>query len=137
MASYGVLIAACGFHCHRPSGLLRFAPKMNRDDFVAPFITGDAWGRFSQKYVPGKLTAAITVHYGVLKLGILQLLDLGQSREASLTVDGREIAHSITASDGMLVVTMDVPQEIPMGSQVLFVSSSTNRTSLFGVPSSS
>ena len=137
MASYGVLIAACGFHCHRPSGLLRFAPKMNRDDFVAPFITGDAWGRFSQKYVPGKLTAAITVHYGVLKLGILQLLDLGQSREASLTVDGREIAHSMTASDGMLVVTMDVPQEIPMGSQVLFVSSSTNRTSLFGVPSSS
>ena len=49
MSSYGVFIAATGFHCQASTGLVRFEPRIGAKDFAGPFIGAGAWGYFSQK----------------------------------------------------------------------------------------
>ena len=68
MASYGTFITACGFEYHGPKQYMRFAPKLNPDDFKAPFTAAEAWGSFSQKRAGQSFTAQLDVKYGQLQL---------------------------------------------------------------------
>ncbi|AHF17144.1 GH116 family glycosyl-hydrolase [Niabella soli] len=68
LASYGTFIAACGFEYHGPKGYIRFAPKLNRENFKAPFTAAEGWGSYAQQLKGNKLDAALTVKYGKLSL---------------------------------------------------------------------
>lgn len=120
MASYGVFLAACGFHTHEPSGLLRFEPKFGADDFAAPFITGGAWGRFSQKQTGGKFTASVEVRHGTLRLGILELSAPAKTGTTTLKIAGRDIAHTATIEGRRLVVKLAGPVTVNTGETVVF-----------------
>ncbi|MGN6643587.1 MAG: GH116 family glycosyl-hydrolase [Verrucomicrobiota bacterium] len=73
MASYGVYLAACGFEYHGPNAHLGFAPKLAPENFKSAFTSAAGWGTFSQKIDSGKLTAAIVVRWGQLRLKTLSL----------------------------------------------------------------
>lgn len=68
-ASYGVFLAACGFHFDQAKGLLRFDPVIQKDNFKAPFLTSEAWGTFAQT----TRGAFLTLTHGTLRLRTIEL----------------------------------------------------------------
>lgn len=108
MASYGVFVAACGFHCHAPSGLVRFEPKLGAKDFAAPFVGAGAWGRFAQQHTPHGLAAQLTVRYGSLRLARLELTPpAGLARlTSSVKLAGKKVPHHAEIHDGRLAVAL-------------------------------
>jgi uncharacterized protein (DUF608 family) len=68
MASYAVFLAACGFQYHGPKGHLSFAPRLNPDDFRAPFTAAEGWGTLLQRRERGGQMNAIALRHGRLRL---------------------------------------------------------------------
>ena len=73
MASYAVFLAACGYEYHGPKGYLAFAPRIQPEEFRAPFTTAEGWGTFSQRRTGQVQTASLGVRWGRLKLKQLRL----------------------------------------------------------------
>ena len=73
MASYGTFITACGFEYHGPKGYIRLAPKWDKENFKAPFVTAKGWGSYSQKIQNSKQVHRFEVKYGSLKLQKISL----------------------------------------------------------------
>lgn len=108
MASYGVFIAATGFHCHAPSGLLRFEPKLGAKDFAAPMIAAGAWGRFEQQHLGTRHRAKVQVRFGSLRLARLELTppkDL-DTHVSSVQLAGKDLAHRAELRDGRLAILL-------------------------------
>ncbi|MEI6892160.1 MAG: GH116 family glycosyl-hydrolase [Pontiella sp.] len=93
MASYGVFLAACGFEYHGPKGYLAFAPRINPDDFKAPFTVAEGWGSFSQKVEQGQQTATIELRYGQLALKEFALgkATTFRASQARVEIDGKSL----------------------------------------------
>jgi hypothetical protein len=73
MASYGVLLAVCGFDYHGPKGQMTFKPKLNSENFKAPFTASEGWGTISQVKINSQAKASVLVGYGKLELQQLNL----------------------------------------------------------------
>lgn len=73
MASYGTFVTACGFEYHGPKGYIRFAPKWNKENFKAPFVTASGWGSYSQQVLNGKQVYHFELKYGSLRLQKISL----------------------------------------------------------------
>ncbi|MFV8346175.1 GH116 family glycosyl-hydrolase [Flavobacterium sp. ZB4P13] len=78
MASHGTFITACGFEYHGPKSFIRFAPKWNKENFKAPFVTAKGWGSYSQKIQSGKQAHRFEVKYGALRLQKISLQKIGE-----------------------------------------------------------
>jgi non-lysosomal glucosylceramidase len=78
MASYGTFVTACGFEYHGPRGYISFAPKWDKENFKAPFITAKGWGSYSQKIQNGKQVYHFEVKYGSLRLHKINLQTIGE-----------------------------------------------------------
>jgi uncharacterized protein (DUF608 family) len=117
MASYGVFISACGFEYHGPRGHLGFAPRLQPDNFRAPFVTAEGWGTFAQTRNAGELDATLEIKQGKLRLRSMSFelandaqpksvaVKLGDKEvKAQLTVDGNragvELANEVTLTTG-------------------------------------
>lgn len=75
MASYGVFIAICGFNYHGPKGELTIDPKIDAEDFKAPFTVAEGWGTISQQRKDDTILVNVDLKYGKLKLSSLNLKD--------------------------------------------------------------
>lgn len=117
MASYGVFIAASGFHCHAPSGLMRFEPKLGAKDFAGPFVGAGAWGRFTQKHDPSGLSATLEVRYGTQRLARLEITpSRGKAAATSaVTLAGQSLDHRIESRDGRLAIVLAQPVTLSPG----------------------
>lgn len=82
MASYGTFITACGFEYHGPKGYIRFAPKLNPQNFKAPFTAAEGWGSYTQQLSGNKQEHVLAIKYGSL-----QLLQLGVEKPDEQKVD--------------------------------------------------
>jgi uncharacterized protein (DUF608 family) len=93
MASHGVFLGLCGFHCHGPKGVIGFAPRLQPERFKAAFTTADAWGTFSQTIQGKQLSAEIRPKWGTLRTTKISLdvPDGAQIAKASLAVNGKEV----------------------------------------------
>ena len=108
MASYGVFIAATGFHCHASTGLLRFEPKIGANDFAGPFIGAGAWGRFSQKIGATGLSAALDVRFGSLRLTRLELTaPAAKAATTSVTLAGKAMQHRVESRNGRIAIVLE------------------------------
>jgi len=69
LASWGLLVALCGFHCDLPRRRITFDPRIHADDFSAFFSTGTAWGVYRQRRDPatGRRAWGIDVLFGTLQ----------------------------------------------------------------------
>jgi hypothetical protein len=73
MASHGTFLTACGFEYHGPLGRLSFDPKLGADQFHAPFVTAEGWGKFSQARTETSMQASVKLNHGKLVLHKLGL----------------------------------------------------------------
>ncbi len=71
MASYGVFLAACGFEYHGPKAHLGFAPRLQPENFRAPFTAAEGWGTLEQKREGQVQTQRIELKHGTLRLRTL------------------------------------------------------------------
>ena len=81
MASYGTFITACGFTYHGPTGRIGFAPKLNPENFSAPFTVAEGWGTYSQIRKGKQQEHRIALKYGRLKLQHIQPGENGKSKK--------------------------------------------------------
>ena len=73
MASYGILLAVCGFDYHGPKGYIKFDPKISPSDFKAPFTVAEGWGTYEQKSETEKQTQHINLQYGRTTLSQIEI----------------------------------------------------------------
>lgn len=85
MASYGTFITACGFEYHGPKGIIRFAPKWNKENFKAPFTVAEGWGTYSQQIKTGKQEHRFELKHGSLQLNTISLVKAGTLKAKTVT----------------------------------------------------
>ena len=115
MSSYGAFVSASGFTLHEPTGRIGFDPKVTPEDFESAFISGAAWGSFSQKRNANKQTNTFTLQYGTLKLTEIALSGLTEKlSKAQLQLNGKAIdaklkrlgrSYTLTFKDIVLIAS--------------------------------
>ena len=125
MASFGVYLALLGFEHHGPSKHLGFAPRIQRADFKAAFVTCSGWGLYRQEEDPGGTghRSFLDVRQGTLELKTLRL-DAGDTGQRELKVRLSSSAGAKTStvpatatreSSGRLLITFPKPLTIAAG----------------------
>lgn len=100
MASYGTLINACGFEYHGPKGYIAFAPKINPENFKAPFTVAEGWGTYQQQYDQERLQAKLTIQHGSLTLKQISLEPPTEmTAKANLSLKNKKIQANIIQSE--------------------------------------
>ena len=116
MASYGVYLAACGFENHAPKQHLGFAPKLTPENFKCAFTSAEGWGSFSQKIEDGKLTAAILIYWGKLKLNTIALA--GDAHSAKVLLAGQPVATRLEREGNRVLLTLENSAQISAGEKL-------------------
>ncbi len=109
MASYGTFITACGFEYHGPKGYIKFAPKINPENFRAPFIAAQGWGTYTQVQAPEKTISEIQVKYGFLKITAFCTEVLHTVSEIAVISKGKKIAASFKQVGNNCIVQLLSP----------------------------
>ncbi len=105
MASYGTLLAACGFEYHGRQGRLGFAPRIAPEDFRAAFTTAEGWGTFAQKRTGDQQQVTLALRWGRLRLRRLSFVPAGGTAPAvRMRVNGTDVAASFTTRDGKVEI---------------------------------
>ncbi len=117
MASYGTFITACGFEYHGPKGFLKFAPKMQAENFKAPFITAQGWGSFEQKKSAANFAASIDLKYGSLQLNQLRFETINHNK-ATVLLNGKSIGCSVQKEGTDTVLHFSKPITIQINQQL-------------------
>ncbi len=113
MASYGVFLAACGFHYHGPKQIIGFSPKITPENFKAAFTSAEGWGLYTQSRTTGNQTGKIEVKYGKLKVKILkfELADNvnPDSVKVEVKYDGTLVPQKHKIEGKLITITLNIP----------------------------
>jgi uncharacterized protein (DUF608 family) len=94
MSSFGAYVSATGFYLNEPRGEIGFNPKLNPEVFKSAFISGNAWGTYSQNLV--RQNASIKINYGNLTVKKLFLPNnLRIKNSSNLKLNGKNITFKI------------------------------------------
>jgi non-lysosomal glucosylceramidase len=117
MASYGTFITACGFEYNGPKGYIGFAPKINPDNFKAPFTSAEGWGTFEQRRNQKSLLAKVHIKKGTLSLQkiSLQSAEVMKVNKANCSVGNKKIPANITHYEGRTEIQFTNPEVIREG----------------------
>ncbi|GAB3662753.1 hypothetical protein GCM10028791_37990 [Echinicola sediminis] len=109
MASYGMLLAVCGFDYHGPKGYIAFNPQMTPEDFKAPFTAAEGWGTFSQKRESGRQKNTLILKHGQLELSRWRVvLPSGEKpKDVQLSLNGKIVAVQTHEVSGHQELTFD------------------------------
>jgi hypothetical protein len=120
MASYGVFLAACGFAYHGPNGYLAFAPRVQPENFRAPFTASEGWGTFSQQVVGKELRVRLKLAWGRLALQTIGLVGALDKPLAAVRArqDGRLIIASVAGIGAQSAVTLPDGFELQAGEEL-------------------
>lgn len=124
MASWGVLLALCGFEYHGPKGRMAFAPCISRENFKAAFTSAEGWGSFSQRLEDGGGQWELRVAMGRLRLENLELGALDgrlKKRTVRLTRGGASVEAKVAADGSTVSIAFASPLVLEEG-DVLAVS---------------
>jgi hypothetical protein len=114
MASYGTFISACGFTYHGPKAHIGFAPKLNPENFKAPFTAAEGWGSYSQQRTVDALIAELKVLHGKLNVKkiTVELADHQNATKAVVLFNGHSVPCSFKQTGNNCEITMTVDQWI-------------------------
>lgn len=108
MASYGLLLAVCGFDYHGPKGHISFDPKIHPEKFRAPFTLAEGWGTFTQERMAGRQTNTIAMRYGNTMLSQIELVGEGsRKKEVSLKINGKHVSVNVNGEGNRYVISWD------------------------------
>lgn len=104
LASYGVYLAACGYHYHGPKGELGFAPKINPENFKCAFTAAEGWGSFIQKITDRTQENTIVIKYGKLKLNQFTIYTTPKVivKSAQISINGQIITTNFQITKNQL-----------------------------------
>jgi uncharacterized protein (DUF608 family) len=126
MASYGSLIAACGFEYHGPRGHIGFAPRLTPENFKAPFTAAEGWGTYEQKSeVRGQkpeFRSQIMLKYGKLRIKTLALTAKAPAT-VRVTTNNKPLASRFAVKDGKILITLAEDAVIHAGQTLVVVAS--------------
>jgi hypothetical protein len=116
LASWGCLIALCGFTYDGPAGRLGFAPRWQQDNFKAFFSAAEGWGSLSQRRTGNSQDNKIDVKYGqvVLKELMLEPPASAKVAEVSVTAAGLPVESKWQHKDGIKLL-LEKPVELKAG----------------------
>jgi uncharacterized protein (DUF608 family) len=108
MASYGVFLAACGFEYHGPNAHFGFAPRLQPENFRAPFTAAEGWGTLEQKREGQVQTQRIELKHGTLRLRTLafELAPGAKPTAVRVTVGDKEFESEHKLESGRLTITL-------------------------------
>jgi len=118
MASYGAFIAACGYEYHGPKGFLAFAPRVNPENFRAPFTVAQGWGTYSQQSNPSDFRARIVLKWGKLRVKTLAFAVAKKPRKLTVTVNNRPVAADYGFQKGRVKITLAAEAVIKAGEKI-------------------
>lgn len=107
MASYGVLLAVCGFDYHGPKGQITFKPKMTPENFKAPFTASEGWGTISQVKNDIQTQASIHVRHGKVELQNLILASEPKVKTVKLSMNKQLVPIKFRQEGKDLNITFD------------------------------
>jgi non-lysosomal glucosylceramidase len=114
MASYGTFITACGFEYHGPNGFIRFAPKWNKENFKAPFVTAKGWGSYAQEKQNNKQVYRFEVKSGSLRLQKINLQKISELplEKVTAVVKGQKIKLNYQQNGNDIILELSKPLTI-------------------------
>lgn len=117
MAAHGAFLAVCGYRYDGPRGFLAFAPRLNPENFRAPFTTAKGWGSFSQNISSQAQLALLELKHGSMKLKTLELaLPEGKSaKSATVTLAGKKLAAALKKWEDGVSVELEESVHIEAG----------------------
>lgn len=118
MASYGVFLAACGFEYHGPRGFISFAPRLNPEDFRAPFTTAQGWGTFQQQRTEESLHAHLDLRWGTLRMREFALSPTRPPTQVVVSCNNRELTATIRQENGRAIVVLAEDIHLAVGDQL-------------------
>jgi non-lysosomal glucosylceramidase len=120
LASHGAFIGACGYKYHGPKGEISFSPKLAPETFRSPFTAAEGWGTYSQTIAAGKMSAALDLKYGQLRLKQVSLAmdNAPASPAATATLNGASVPVTCTLANGELHLQFATEVIIPAGQKL-------------------
>ena len=114
MASYGTLIAACGFESHGPTARIGFAPRLTPEAFRAPFTAAGGWGTYAQKRSAGKQAHSLEIKHGrtFVKTLALELPPGATAKRAAARLGGKAVGVRLAQKDTRVEVVFDQRLEL-------------------------
>jgi len=123
MASYGTFITACGFEYHGPKHYIKFAPRLNKDAFKAPFTAAGGWGTYAQNKSGKQQEHRIEVKYGAVTLQTIGVEKIDGGKAAKATVrHGAEVINASVQQQGTgVVVSLEKPVTLSPGQALIVI----------------
>lgn len=121
MASWALIAALSGYEFDVPHGRIGFAPRFQAHDFRTFWSLDSGWGSYAQQVSDSGAQVELSVAYGELVFRELHLGSIETVRTASVTVDGHEIAATLSAEEQGWTALFDEEVVLKPG-QVLQVS---------------
>jgi len=121
MASYGTFITACGFEYHGPQRYVKFAPRLNKENFKAPFTTAAGWGTYAQSKSGKQQEHGLEVKYGSLTLQKIGIEKMDGAKVNAVTVrHGADTLKATVAQQGAeLSIVLDKPLTLSTGERLV------------------
>jgi hypothetical protein len=91
---------------------MRFAPKMQSDNFKAPFTAAEGWGTYQQQKTDKQLKASVQVKSGTLKLTTFGVEANHKILKIKVLLDGKKVAASFTQKDSDCLIQFNEPVTI-------------------------
>lgn len=107
LASWGLLIALEDYFYNGPEMTMKFAPKMNQDNFNGFFTAAEGWGNIEQKRGPGTQTNTISVGYGKVQLKSLQVEVPSKLTNAKVMAGNVDLPSTRSLNGDILTVNFD------------------------------
>ncbi|KAA3611515.1 MAG: hypothetical protein DWQ01_05335 [Planctomycetota bacterium] len=112
LASWGVFIGLCGFRYHGPQKMLGFAPRLQPENFRAPFTAAEGWGSFLQFQREGQQECRIHLAWGQLQLRILEIELPPDCQAQALRISGPEGRLDFHWRQNQAAVTVKLDQDL-------------------------
>lgn len=122
MAGWQLLEMASGQLWSAPDQALTFNPRVGPQNFQGIFITGSAWGQYSQTANAALTTGTATLAVSYLSQPLASLTLGFTSTSVTATVDGVAVPLSVSSpAAGLLTVKFTSPITVPAGASLVVV----------------
>ena len=121
MASWGCLIALCGFIYDGPAGRLGFAPRWQHDNFKAFFTAAEGWGTLHQTRRANSQTNRIDVKHGSVRLRelIFELPAGAAHKDVQVEINGQAMPGTSVPAGNRVAIHLDEPRVLESGQSLV------------------
>ena len=120
-SSWAVLEVAAGYHYSAPDRRLRFAPRIEPEDFRSFFATESAWGSFSQRKEGQRQIETLSVSWGKLRARTFEFARVRPRRHlrrVDVRLAGRPVKATWEEEQGRVTVRLARTASVAAGKAV-------------------